>query len=57
MPASASYHRKEEKIDKPRPVWSKPVIRVMTVEFTQYGTGRMAREESPDQGNFYTPPS
>lgn len=48
---------KEEKLDKRKQAWSKPAIRVMTIDFTQYGTGRVGTEKSPNDGNFYTPPA
>ena len=48
---------KKEKLDKRKQAWSKPAIRVMTIDFTQYGTGNLAPEVSPNDGNEYTPPS
>lgn len=44
--------------EDPKRAWSKPAIRTMTVAFTQDGSGnRLGPEVSPDEAQFYMPPS
>ena len=39
----------------PKPAWHKPTIRIMSVRFTQDGTGIRTGEEDPDAGAYYIP--
>ena len=43
--------------EHPKLAWSKPTIRVMTVNFTQDSTGDNSGVEAADGGSRYIPPT